>query len=487
MRRAAPPLVGSLVSGVLFCLALPPVGWWPLAWIALVPLFVGVRGNGFMAGFFGGLLTMFLCLMLIRSGVFLSDPWPGGEPGWVSIGCMMFGIVVALVARFVGLSERMDATRLLQLACLSVALEGIETAFLPVNFALTQWHVLPIVRLASIFGIWGVSFALMLSNLLVAEMVARRLEGRAESVRSLAQAWASLLVACFVVGGLMKDSGNGPRLTVAALQTEDDEARPLQQQTQTARTLGARLAVWPELSAIGLVREGDTKLLHTVSQATSGIAFVTSFEDDHQPLPHNAASLFDAGLESDRYFKRRPFGAEKRMHAAGTAPAAGNLDGLKVGLNICFDSCYPDIIRDTARLPGVGVLVLPTADPESPQRFVEAAHAAFTPFRAAEAGLPIVRADARAYSMICDRDGAVVAMMPPPNRGPLVATVQTEPRWTLYKLLGDWFLYLCGVGFLFGTYRLWNETRRKPDPMLERLDEYGDAVIADVLPKREDN
>ncbi len=42
--RAA--LAQTTISGVLYGLAFPPLGWWPLAWVALVPFLVAIADGG---------------------------------------------------------------------------------------------------------------------------------------------------------------------------------------------------------------------------------------------------------------------------------------------------------------------------------------------------------------------------------------------------------------------------------------------------------
>jgi apolipoprotein N-acyltransferase len=39
----APALALTILSGGLYGLAFPPIGWWPLGWVALVPFLVAVR------------------------------------------------------------------------------------------------------------------------------------------------------------------------------------------------------------------------------------------------------------------------------------------------------------------------------------------------------------------------------------------------------------------------------------------------------------
>ncbi|CAN5543619.1 hypothetical protein BH11ARM2_BH11ARM2_27240 [soil metagenome] len=138
--------------------------------------------------------------------------------------------------------------------------------------------------------------------------------------------------------------------------------------------------------------DADTSSLCALSASEGNAPFVTSFNDDSQPFPHNASALFSSGRESSRYEKRKLFGGEAADHTSGDrAVAAGD-----VGLNICFDSCFPSVIRDTVKL-GATVIALPTIDPPSTNHFLAAVHAAYTPFRAAENGVAVVRADGYAY------------------------------------------------------------------------------------------
>ncbi|HVL38793.1 MAG TPA: hypothetical protein VM328_05325, partial [Fimbriimonadaceae bacterium] len=90
-------------------------------------------------------------------------------------------------------------------------------------------------------------------------------------------------------------------------------------------------------------------------------------------------------------------------------------------------------------------------DPVAPYGFVQAVHAAYTPFRAAETGLGIVRAETTAYSMIVDGRGQILAEAGSGTEEILQAELRKPTRRTIYLLLGDWFLYLCGIVVLAGV------------------------------------
>lgn len=210
------------------------------------------------------------------------------------------------------------------------------------------------------------------------------------------------------------------------------------------------MVVWPELSATTAAPQGDTERLVEIAQQDGQAPFITTFEDDASPKPYNVAALFSKDGELARYKKRKPFGGERQLHAAGSKPASATVDGVTYGLNICFDSCFPSVMRDTASLDGVEVILLPTLDPIAPYGTMQAVHAAYTPFRAAELGIPIVRADITAYSMIVDARGVIVAEAGSGTTEVLIGTITPDSRNTIYRRFGDWFLYLCGLAAISG-------------------------------------
>ena len=145
--------------------------------------------------------------------------------------------------------------------------------------------------------------------------------------------------------------------------------------------------------------------------------------------------------------KRKPFAGERNIHRAGTQPVAVGLrlrDGasLSVGLNICFDTCYPWIMRETREtMTGPGVILVPTEDPPTMHAVVQSLHAAYTPFRAAELATPIVRAENTAASMAVDDLGQVLKIVSPGEAALTVDVPIRSPRSTLCQRWGEWFLW----------------------------------------------
>lgn len=432
--------LASGLSGALVTLALPPANHWWLGWFALVPLLISVRGRGFLWGFFGGLAALFSMAILADSGFVYSEQSRVGNSAWLYTGCGLFGFSVSILS---GCWADRGAKRkpLWWFATLAVLLEAALLIQLPAHLALSQYRNPLMLFFASIGGIWLVSFFIWYFNMLVADL-ARNLGWKQIT-------WLGVLFLGIVVGNFtwkLFPADLNESQVFGILQTSETDPDSLKRLHNRAIGLGAYVVVWPEFAGLGMARDGNTSELRDMA-AESRSAIVTSYNDNFQPMPHNVAAVITADGESDLYFKRKLFGGEAKMHTPGErAIQAGH-----IGLNICFDTCYPYIIRETALLPGVSVVVLPTIDPESPHHFIAALHGAFTPFRAAENGVSIVRADGFAHSMIVGSNGRILSNLAPGED--VSAAAVTYPKVTLYRQLGDWFAYLCGLGFAIGVIR----------------------------------
>lgn len=467
MKRVLLFAFASMGSGALFCLALPPADYGFLGWIAFVPLLATVRGQGFLTGFCGGLLCMFTTAVLAKTGVFYPVRTDVGTDHWIYTGCFLFGFSVSILSGI--WADKGSAYKpLWWFAALAVALESVLLIQLPAHLALTQYRNLFVLFLASLGGIWLSTFAVWFFNLGIAKWMERR-DPR------LGILWGVLFLGLWV--GFYSHKLFGVELLagvkVGIVQTEASEKGPLLKLQKEAAARGADLVVWPEFAGLGLARGGDTKELQEIANE-SGAAIVTSFNDDFGPLPHNAASLVTGAAASPFYFKRSLFGGETRMHSPGNKPAVAKFGEKVVGLNICFDSCYPAVIRETANLDQITYVALPTIDPESPHHFIAAVHAAFTPFRAAESGISIIRADGYAHSMGVLSNGQIYTEL---GAGEGIGITEiSPPRGTLYRSLGDWFLYLCYAAVALGVFLF-----RRPKPQDETEEDRLKAFAAQTL------
>ncbi|MCE9636289.1 MAG: hypothetical protein K8T90_11355 [Planctomycetes bacterium] len=479
MRKFAFSVVGVVATALLLVLAMPPSRAPWLAWGAFVPLLLSVRGRRFaMVSAFAACL---LAGVLAESGLVYPRLVEAGDPRWTYLGYGDFGIVAAIVATVWSVQRETTARTALVVAAVAVLGEALTLVYLPAHLALTQSREPAVVGLAPWTGIWGASYVVWAVNLLLATWIERR-EFRRAAVG--AAALAVTLVAVRLADGGPEPGG----VRIAAMQTDRGELGALANRNAKAGAAGATLVVWPELSGMASARRGDASALIALARTPGQPPFVTSFQSADAPLPKNVAAVFSAAGESRRYAKRRPFGSEVLIHAPGDeavavdaalveslaaaptpAPSASSRRrSVHAALAICFDSCFPWIVREGASLDGVEVLLVPTHDPDTPSGSIQTVHAAFMPFRAAELGLPIVRADVTARSQIVDADGRVLAEAGIGTDECIAADIVPGRRWTLARAAGDWFVVACGVAVAAAIV---HRRRRKPAAAAGRVHE----------------
>jgi apolipoprotein N-acyltransferase len=452
MRKAAGLALAVVVSAVLLVASLPPVDIAPLGFVCLAPLFVAMRGKGFVWGFVAGLTVALVAALVAWSGVFYERSFVGASPGFIFAGFGCFGFAIGLATAIIGEQKKPQPWLPWVLAAWAVLFETLLLVYLPAHLGLTQYRIFPAMKIASLGGIWAVSYMVWVVNFHLAQGYVTR------NRRTMALC-GSFLGAYFGVSAFTGFPTKG-EMVVGIIQTETSESERLESLNQQASRQGAEMVVWPEHAGDAFAAFGVTDPLKELAAQPGQSPFVTSFNDDTPNLPYNTASIFSKEGESERYAKRKLFGDESSDHGRGTEPVAVKLGDVTYGLNICYDTCFPKIMRETANLPDVSMILVPTLDPIGPYGTVQAFHAAFTTFRAAENGIPVVRADTTAYSMVVDARGVIVAEMGSGIEGVKVAELTPERRNTVYRQIGDWFLWICGFLVVAGLIQGRTSTKK---------------------------
>jgi omega-amidase len=192
-----------------------------------------------------------------------------------------------------------------------------------------------------------------------------------------------------------------------------------------AASSGASLIAFPEQFATGW---DPRSILHIqdpsgpVVSALAGyareysIAIVGSFRQAATPLPKNTAVVIGRDGEiSTLYAKMHPFtfAGEETHYSAGDDVAVFNLNGVRLGLAICYDLRFPELFRLYARR-GVHGVIVPAAWPESRLQHWEL----FIMARAAENQMYVIGINTTGKnpvdtyagcSMTADPDGSVIA------------------------------------------------------------------------------
>lgn len=185
------------------------------------------------------------------------------------------------------------------------------------------------------------------------------------------------------------------------------------------------------------------------------------FDDDDQK--HNAMiAITPSGELTNWYTKRNlvPFGEtipfeklsnlviellgmnySKSSYVEGSSASIIELDGMKLGGVICYDSIFPWTVRDSA-YSGANLFIIVTNDSwfkDSPSVKQHIWHAAL---RAVENGRFIVRAANTGISCFITPKGQIINQTEPLVKASTYSTVYTVETKTLYTIIGDVPLYL---------------------------------------------
>ncbi|MGR6969192.1 carbon-nitrogen hydrolase family protein [Streptomyces cynarae] len=153
-----------------------------------------------------------------------------------------------------------------------------------------------------------------------------------------------------------------------------ENLKVLDQAAGRAATAGAGLLVAPEMFLTGYAIGGDIARLaepadgdwaDAIAEISSrhGLAVAYGYPERDGDAVYNSAQLISAdGTRLANYRKTHLFGCFERDHfTPGDQPVVqAELDGLRVGIMICYDVEFPENVRAHA-LAGTDLLVVPTA------------------------------------------------------------------------------------------------------------------------------
>jgi apolipoprotein N-acyltransferase len=426
----------AALAGALPVFAFPAPSWWWFAYVALVPWILLTRSaptprRAVYDGWFGGLgfmlavhswlvpsLSVFIVVIAGLLGV-LWAPW-----GW-------------LVRRFLGgvPTPRRGAAALLVLPSGWLMVELVRSwQGLGGPWGLlgsTQWQVEPALRLASVGGVWLLSFLVVAVNVAVAVLVAVR-EVRVPAVAGLV-ATAAVTSAVWVWSPRPDVDG---RVRIAVVQPgivdgDDSGDRRFDREEQLTRQLAGQdvdLIAWGE-SSVGFdlgKRPDLARRIAALSQETGAdiLVNVDAERSDKPGIYKSSVLVGPKGLTGDRYDKMRlvPFGeyipfrsllgwatsvgkaaGVDRRH--GTEQVVMNVGhGLRIGPLICFETAFPDMSRHLAQ-DGADVLLAQSSTSSFQSSWAPEQHATLGALRAAETGRPMVHATLTGVSAVYGPSG----------------------------------------------------------------------------------
>ena len=504
----------AVIAGLLLATAFPKMSFAGGAWIAPGLLAFAAQnkrgGDALRVGFIFGLSFWLVSLYWLLDIPYQWHSIPlGPGAGWVALSGVVALFSAAWVWTISDVSPRIMgfwAGRLLWAmagAAAWVALEMVRARFLggfPWNFlGASQYKMIPLIQMASVTGVYGISFLVVWTSLSF-YMAVRMVFSKPHSRFAWQPEVFPPLFAVACIFGLGEIKVNQPVSTtttmrVALIQPSipqnliwDENAnsnrfQQLIQMSETALTNQVDLAVWPESA----VPEFDDATYASITNlAFEHHIWLIFNADDVVPRPNatneydndvfNAAFLCgpDGGLRYKQTYHKQKlvmfgeyipftwlpfvkwFTPITGGYTRGVAAGKFYLENLQIASSplICFEDLFPQIARRGAA-EGADFLVNVTNDGWFGESAEQWQHETGAIFRAVENGMPLIRccnngvtcwvdSDGRRREIFKDQSGSVY------GAGWVIFDLPLQKRVpTFYTRHGDWFGWSClGVALI---------------------------------------
>jgi apolipoprotein N-acyltransferase len=350
----------------------------------------------------------------------------------------------------------------------------------------TQIDNIPLTRIATVTGVYGLSFEIALVNTAVtaAFLVPRRKQPLLFAVCLVAMI---LLHAGKLYSPAAVPATQGVTLVQSNVPILDDpwsldyelktlrELQSLSVRPKAEASDTPGLIVWPESPAPFFVT--DLHLRATIAEVArstnssiiAGTVGIRGFEDPSgkRELYNSASVISSQGKWEYEYDKIHlvPFGeyvpfadwlvfAKKLTHEVGTFARGKSrdpflVDGSHVGIFICYEATFPDEVRQFAR-NGAEVFVNISNDGWYGNTSAPLQHLNMARMRAVENSRWLLRDTNTGVTAVIDPYGRRVAEAPRWQRTVLQGAYDLEQDTTFYTRHGDWFPILCAIITLLG-------------------------------------
>ncbi len=496
----AQQLILAGFSGVLLTASFPSIGLSWLAWIALVPLMLSLRGQSVKNGFRLGLLTggvHYLTLMYWLVHTLMTF---GHLPFYLSVPILfLFVAYLALYPAIFAAAFSWTDTRpvgfLSAMPAVWVALEYLRSFFLsgfPWEFlGYSQYRQITLIQAADIAGVYGISFVILSVNvagfLLWQFLSERHSSGAMQKRRSAAAGIAvSVLLALHMlgygqwrIGSIDTRISKSPSPKIAIVQGNIDQTvkwDPAFQLSTTqkyialsksAKPSNPDLIVWPETAApfYFLHNAGPTEMVIKGVRET-GTSFLIgspSFirQDDKQADFFNSAFLIDPnGNVAGKYDKVHlvPFGeyvpfqkwfpfigkiveevGDFKSGQKGQTLAWGE---FPLGIQICYEMIFPDLSGEMVRNQAA-FLINMTNDAWYGNTSAPYQHFSMAVFRAVENRRSLIRSANTGISGFIDPVGRIIASTPLFEEAVITRSLPALKTESFYTRYGDVFALTC--------------------------------------------
>ena len=495
-------------SGIILFCSFPSVNFFPLAWIALVPLLVALESvknwkSAFSVGYVGGFL-FFAGLLL---AIILLYPYAHiltttlGYLLLVGYTALYFAVFAVLVYQLPWQSGMLFP---LGVAAIWVTLEWVRswllTGFPWGNIGYSQWTYLPGIQIASLTGVYGISFVIVFFNAGIATLIRRKDEWQKELVTTIVPCLIAMICLIYGYGAIATSKNTSQKSIKVALvpgnipQIEKWKSESFPKIFTKYLNLTRKVAVenpdvivWPETTVRGQVLSGEWTRFHShfkqMLREIGGIPMLIGATDPDTfgDIYNRVISVSSEGQIVDKYAKMHlvPFGeyvpladflpnfiqfqpfehgkTVNLLPITNVEAMQTNKEIIEVGTSICFESAFPSHFRQFVK-NGADAMGILTNDAWFTGTAFPELHLAMAPLRAVENRIAVFRCANGGYTCVVDSFGRITTPFVPPKTAEefLIADVAlSEGEHTFYTRYGDWLPILCLVLSITGiAYRI---------------------------------
>jgi apolipoprotein N-acyltransferase len=339
-----------------------------------------------------------------------------------------------------------------------ITYEYLNTVFSPHgtfgSVAYTQMDFLPLLQMASVAGIWGITFCLFFFPAAVAALFVGATTTAQK--RRFAGSIGVLFAVVMAVGWCRLHVPSGPehlvKVGLAAsdlpknlvIEEPEEHGRLLRDYLREAKSMatqGAEVIVIPEkLSVVVDPVLDEIDSLFKEAVAADNVTFVAGVLRITKGARLNEARIYSpdnpAAITYEKHHMLPAFESKLRP---GTARALMSRPSGRWGIAICKDMDFPKLSRQYGK-DGTGLLLVPAWD------FADDAwlHDRMAVMRGVESGFSIARAAKEGLLTVSDDRGRILAERSSASApfATLVANVPVRHTTTLYARWGDWFAWI---------------------------------------------
>lgn len=500
-------VLAAFLSSLLLFLSFPKFGTGIFAWIALIPFFYCLRGQsvskgaatGFRIGmlFHVGLIYWIAYVVVVYGNL----PYFAGLVLMLLLAAYLSAYFALFAAGIIYLTEK-EIPLILSAPILWVLLEFIKSNLLVgfpwENLGHSQYLYSHIIQVADLTGGYGISFLIVLVNVIGYDLFTVRL-GKRKLLAEAALGMA-MMSSVYLYGVLREKEVNeavkkAPPIQVSLVQGNIDQSvkwsPPYQRETidiyqalslSSVGNSSPGMIIWPETAVPFYFQDGDDlqrKIVSLALKTGNWLLFGSpSYADDEGNLSfsNSAFLLSPEGKTVAQYNKvhlvpygeyvplRRyfPFIGKLAVGVGDFKPGEGyfpvDADRQKIGVLICYEGILAEAGR-AYKQRGAGFLVNITNDAWFGKTSAPYQHLSMTVFRAVENRLFLARAANTGISAIINPTGIILKQSPIFERTILQGEIKYLAISTLYSKYGDLFVYLCFI-LLIAIYFI-AEKRRK--------------------------